>query len=48
MESKGLVMHSPRCPFYSETLACYPRVVYLLDFFWTRQAGGLVCSIVFG
>jgi hypothetical protein len=28
MESKGLAMHSPRSPFYGETVAYYPRAVY--------------------
>jgi hypothetical protein len=48
MESKGLVIHSPRSLFYCETLACYPRAIYPLDFSEQRHAGGLVCSIGFG
>jgi hypothetical protein len=43
MKSKFLAMHSPRNPFYSETLACCPRAVYPLDFFGQRHTGGLVC-----
>jgi hypothetical protein len=40
MESKGLPMHSPRSPVYSETLP--------LDFFGGWHIGGLVCFFNFG
>jgi hypothetical protein len=42
MEIKGLAMHSPRSPFYGETLACCPHVVYPIDFSKQRHANGLV------
>jgi hypothetical protein len=40
METKGLPMHSPQSPVYSETLP--------LDFAGQRYTGGLVCFFVFG
>jgi hypothetical protein len=40
-------MHSPRSPIYGETLAHYTRMVYPLDFFGRRHAGGLVCLFAF-